>query len=626
MKVSLTCLELLITACALVSSCQGSTLWSREARTVAEPKAYRPSKVDCPSERPVIRRASKLSSQESAWLKSRHKKKVKPMQEFLQRMNISDFDASKYIDRIRDDTSALPNIALAFSGGGYRAMLNGAGVLSAFDSRSDNTTNTGQLGGLLQSSTYISGLSGGSWLVGSIYLNDFATVSGLQKEDEGSVWELGRSIIRGPDRDDTWFDMTATYGEIRDGVKAKDDAGFNTTATDYWALALSYQLFKKTRAGYNTAFSSLADDAQFAAGEKPMPFIVADGRAPGQKLIPGNATNYEFNPWEMGSFDPTLFAFAPLRYLGSAFSSGELPEDQSCITGFDNAAYIMGTSSSLFNAFLLKLDDLDVPKAFQKILGPVLKKFSDSENDIANYTPNPFYLFNKGTNKIAEEKTMTLVDGGLDLQNIPLNPLIQPQRSVDVIFAIDSSADTDYNWPDGSSLMASYQRSFMDIENGTTFPAIPDNSTFINSGLNTRPTFFGCDSKNMTGPAPIIVYIPHYPYVYHSNVSTFDAQHTNAERDRIIWNGHEVATRANGTQDEQWPTCVGCVIISRSLERTKTDVPPDCQECFKRYCWDGKTNSTSPPLYDPPFVSRKGIEKPGFFQQVKKFFTWWPGI
>ena len=36
-------------------------------------------------------------------------------------------------------------------------MLNGAGVLEAFDSRTPKSTSTGQLGGLLQSATYLSG-------------------------------------------------------------------------------------------------------------------------------------------------------------------------------------------------------------------------------------------------------------------------------------------------------------------------------------------------------------------------------------------------------------------------------------------------------------------------------------
>jgi len=83
------------------------------------------------------------------------------MIDLLGRLNITGFNASTYINTHANNVTSLPNIAISASGGGYRAMLNGAGLLSAFDSRSDNATAPGHLGGLLQSATYLSGLSGG---------------------------------------------------------------------------------------------------------------------------------------------------------------------------------------------------------------------------------------------------------------------------------------------------------------------------------------------------------------------------------------------------------------------------------------------------------------------------------
>lgn len=253
----------------------------------------------------------------------------------------------------------------------------------------------------------------------------------------------------------------------------------------------------------------------------------------------------------------------------------------------------MGTSSSLFNTFLLNLNNTDIPDALKGPIESILRTLSSENNDIADYRPNPFYFFNNDTNLSARSKSLTLVDGGEDLQNIPLHPLIQPEREVDVIFAVDSSADVN-GWPNGTALVATYERSLNPISNGTAFPAVPDVNTFVNSGLNTRPTFFGCDSGNLTGPAPLVVYLPNHPYVFHSNVSTFDPTHTRAERDAIIQNGYDVVTLGNGTQDQQWPACVGCAILSRSLERTGTAVPAVCRGCFERYCWDGSLNSSQP--------------------------------
>lgn len=57
-------------------------------------------------------------------------------------------------------SAQYPNIGIALSGGGYRAAQYGAGVLSALDVRNDSAKAAGT-GGLLQVSSYISGLSGG---------------------------------------------------------------------------------------------------------------------------------------------------------------------------------------------------------------------------------------------------------------------------------------------------------------------------------------------------------------------------------------------------------------------------------------------------------------------------------
>ena len=139
----------------------------------AEPNApdgYTPQAGDCPSARPSIRSSTGLSSNETDWLKSRRNQTVQPMQDLLGRLNISGFDAASYVTDHANNVSALPNIGIAFSGGGYRACLNGAGGLQAFDDREENGTAPGHLGGLLQASTYVAGLSGGNWLVGSIFV------------------------------------------------------------------------------------------------------------------------------------------------------------------------------------------------------------------------------------------------------------------------------------------------------------------------------------------------------------------------------------------------------------------------------------------------------------------------
>ncbi|OAG12182.1 uncharacterized protein CC84DRAFT_1211783 [Paraphaeosphaeria sporulosa] len=593
------------------------------------PNGYAPAEVDCPSDRPSIRKADTLSKNETDWLNSRRPKTVDPMRELLTRINIDGFDAGKYIDDNRDNTTNLPNIGIAFSGGGYRAMLNGAGALAAFDSRTPNATNgASQLGGLLQASTYIAGLSGGGWLVGSIYMNNFTSVQNIIDQNEpGDVWQLGNSILKGPETGGIQILSTAEYyGNLVNTVTDKKDAvgGFDTSLTDYWARALSFQFVNASDGGPGYTWSSIQDDPDFKNADAPFPILIALERAPGEAVLSLNSTNIEFNPFEMGSFDPTLYGFAPLRYIGSNFSNGELPDNEKCVRGFDNGGFVMGTSSSLFNQVILQFqDDNAAPALIKSALKSILEALGENEDDIADYTPNPFQGYNNRTNPSSNTNRLTLVDGGEDLQNIPFNPLIQPHREVDVIFAIDSSADTvkptdsAQNWPNGTSLVATYERTNnATIQNNTAFPYIPDTNTFVNLGLNNRPTFFGCDSGNLTGRgvSPIIVYLPNAPYVFLSNTSTFaKLDYNNTERNAMIQNGYDVATMGNNTRAgyEDWTTCVGCAIISRSLNRTNTKMPDACSKCFDKYCWNGTRAENTPPPYWPEMILQEINVKSG---------------
>lgn len=526
------------------------------------------------------------------------------MRDLLNRLNIAGFDVNAFINNNANNVSALPNIAIAFSGGGYRALQNGAGAMAAFDSRTENSTSPGHIGGLLQSATYVSGLSGGGWLTGSVFLNNFTSVTALRDDNTSSVWDFSNSILTGPKQEGIQVLNTAQYYQhIGDAISGKADAGFETTITDYWGRALSFQLINDTQGGPAYTWSSIALTPAFQNGDHPMPILVADERAPGESLIPRNTTVYEFNPFEMGSWDPTTYGFAPTQYLGSNFSAGTLPSNSSCVIGFDNAGFVMGTSSSLFNAVITSLSSGNIPQALKDALARTLSGLGANNEDIANY-PNPFYQFHPTTNPSANSTTLTLVDGGLDFQNIPLHPVMQPSRGLDVIFAVDSSADTTFNYPNGTALVATYERSQSDVSiaNGTAFPSIPDVNTMVNLGLNTRPTFFGCNASNITTRyvAPLIVYIPLSPYVVNSNVSTFDPQAFNDTfRNAIIQNGYDVATMGNGTVNAGWSTCVACAVLSRSLERAGVPVPDACVRCFGEFCWDGTLNATVPGEYEP---------------------------
>lgn len=118
----------------------------------------------------------------------------------LSQAGISGFDTNSYIDNLTSNNDRVPRIGIAISGGGYRALMNGAGALSAFDNRTANSTTDGKLGGLLQATTYLSGLSGGSWLVGSLYVQNFTSVDSIIFATSGflsTLWQFQNSIFEG---------------------------------------------------------------------------------------------------------------------------------------------------------------------------------------------------------------------------------------------------------------------------------------------------------------------------------------------------------------------------------------------------------------------------------------------
>ncbi|KAF5100653.1 hypothetical protein D0Z00_001165 [Geotrichum galactomycetum] len=557
--------------------------------------SYAPTNIQCPSNANFLTAASDgLSKDEADWVKARHNVTNPKLIEFLKRMNLSNFDAESFL------ANSSLNIGLAFSGGGYRAMLSGAGQLAALDERTVNSTKDGHLGGLLQASTYLAGLSGGNWLVNSIVLNNFTSVQALQGDKD--IWDLSDSIFN-PGGINI-FSTASYYDDLVSDIDDKKKAGFEVSLTDIWGRSLSQQFIGLDNGGPALELSDVRNYNAFTSHAMPFPIVVSVGRAPGSKVLSTNSTVFEFTPFHLGSWDPSIYHFTDIKYLGSNVSNGVPVNKSSCVTGFDNGGFIFGTSSSLFNQFLLQLNSTGVSGVLYKLANSILENIDEDDNDIAVYAPNPFK--NAPVNSsISMADALDLVDGGEDNQNVPLYPLQQQARNVDVIFAYDNSADTDHSWPNGNSIGATYNRQFGTQGNHSIFPAVPDNNTIVNLGLNTRPVFFGCYASNFTtlrkevdasqnDIPPLIVWNSNYPYSYASNTSTFKMSYKTSEVAGMIENGYNVATRGNSTDDSDWGVCVGCAIIQRERERRGLPPTDQCRNCFDRYCWDGTLNSTKP--------------------------------
>lgn len=114
---------------------------------------YAPYNVTCPTDITWVRNASSVGSVEQDYVNRRASQLSSAWNTQISNVGLQ-------------APPRTPVVAMALSGGGYRAMISGSG--QAFQ---PNTT-SGSVGDILGLSTYVSGLSGGSWAVGTFYANN----------------------------------------------------------------------------------------------------------------------------------------------------------------------------------------------------------------------------------------------------------------------------------------------------------------------------------------------------------------------------------------------------------------------------------------------------------------------
>ena len=188
---------------------------------------YAPGKVTCPSDKVTRSALEGIGADEKSYIDERYKIAKSEMTTFLKNANMSDFDVDSFMEQYN------PTIGIAFSGGGYRAMLSGAGAMKALDSRSDKPS---VLGGILQSANYMVGLSGGAWLVGSVASNDFISIDKILGQDK--LWNLKNSLFAY----NGFFGVISNavmWTKINIQVKLKFLFGSTISLTDIYGRALS---------------------------------------------------------------------------------------------------------------------------------------------------------------------------------------------------------------------------------------------------------------------------------------------------------------------------------------------------------------------------------------------------
>jgi len=404
----------------------------------------------------------------------------------------------------------------------------------------------------------------------SIAGNDWPTISYLSEE----LWEdsLDGSLLLPANL--LSFSGLTQYGAITTEIALKEGAGFPTTIIDPWGRLLSYQLLEGKFGGVKTYMSSLATYDNFTSHNVPFPIITAIGvvASEDQCTPPDNATQYEFSPFEFGSWDEGVSAFTPVKYIGSDLNNGKPEEEGKCIVHYDNLGYVLGTSSDIFPAICTVLTPATGENASlaEVLEGIVSLAHEPVFEDLFGLYRNPFYNYSRSS-RVSDDQDLLLLDGGFSNQVSPIWPFIVDERAVDVLIVNDNSADTADNFPNGASIRQTYVEA--QIAGLSKMPYIPDNVTFVDEGLNTRATFFGCDEKDTT----LMVYLPNKEYSFDSGTATAKVVYSKEETRGMIANGVQV-----GDQDGEqgWGLCLACAIRIRD-----EDLPEGCEACFEKHCY-----------------------------------------
>jgi lysophospholipase len=365
---------------------------ANNSETLSTQSYYAPVKAPCfPLFEPLVRRAKGLGAEEAFYVAERKRRTTIALQDWL--INTDD---AFWLNK-------APTVAITVSGGGYRSMLSGAGVIQALDERdSDDRTN-----GLYQAMTYQGGLSGGSWLLSSIFGNDFDTISTLSDE----IWEtalLNNSIYP------TNIDHAPERQVIQRDMFAKAKAGFSPVVADVWGRFLSYQLIRGEEGGVSRKFSDVKFSPAFDSFEAPFPIISALGVENINGAVcdaADNATQYEFTPYEFGSWDKGVEAFTPTEYLGTKLQNGAIALGSYCTRNFDNIGYVIGTSSSKFNEECGNSVLQVISSGLEPIVKPAQSNSSSPRRNIFVPYPNPFKAYPTSP-KVNDADELYLVDGG----------------------------------------------------------------------------------------------------------------------------------------------------------------------------------------------------------------------
>jgi phospholipase A2 len=443
---------------------------------------------------------------------------------FIKHKPTIDTAVKHFIDQEDLDTNNIPTIALCGSGGGTRAAICFSGFLLG-----------AQNIGLFNASSYISTLSGSTWMMGPLL---------ARQKTLPEFTEIFRNRVQKP------FMRSLNYGIIAERLISTEKQYGHLMVVDLWGAILADRFM-----------GDLKTDAQFVSFKNIRQTLTQNNNFqcpfPIFSTVIGNEVYpypwLEVTPFTTGS--SLIGGRIPTTTFGSEFYNGsskkELPERSlGCFLGIFGSPYSLNLTDLL--ADLIQSINND---ELRSIFEGIVNRFIDKEKRFLPSSVNNF-LYSPSNNPLRKKKFITLTDAGMTYDNIATPPLLDPERHVDVIIVCDASTDAHKKGFPEIHAARQYAKDF-----GLNFPSI-DNPEVIGDEEDVV-IFKGTDKET-----PTIVYFPNKitdgTLKFEYSNDEFDAlcntmQHTveqhaeeiaNAIREKI-----EHVDRLITTAPRPWMTC-----------------------------------------------------------------------
>ncbi|XP_070833985.1 cytosolic phospholipase A2 delta [Chaetodon trifascialis] len=356
----------------------------------------------------------------------------------------------------------VPTIAVVASGGGTRAMTGLLGSLRALKDI-----------GVLDASTYITGVSGSTWTMSTLYQE-----ANWSQQDINSVISAAKEQMTKSALSAFSLEKLQYYNEE---MTKKGNEGYIVSLIDMAGLVLEHLVFGRE-------VTSTLSEQQLAVdeGQNPLPIYTAVNMKDKLLGCEFEAEWCEFTPYEVGM--QKYGAFVKSEYFGSEFFLGHIIKRHKEV----RIPYLMGIWSSIFSVNLTELWTLATGSlpSWSPWLGPDISalEVDTQPSTLDTYLINPLtgvtrmlcnffknrpvlaemYNFmhglfmhldyNKNSNFVAwkethpdsfpnqltpRDPTMFLVDSG-HVVNIGCAPVLRPERDVDVIICLNYSWDPEH--------------------------------------------------------------------------------------------------------------------------------------------------------------------------------------